>query len=472
MNQHPCTIDESRWSGVREVMRMSGPIVLGMLSFTIMEFFDKAMVSYVGTDALAAVGSAGIASYSICTLYMGIISVVTTFVAQCYGKGEKHLCARYCWQGIYLSLSGLLFAAVMMPLSGPLFRAMGHTPEVTALELEYFRIRLSGYVFIGLNTAAAGFFQSINRSRIPMYAAIFGNILNLLFNYLLIFGKFGFPRLEVSGAAVATVLSMAFQSAFLLAVFLSRRFNDEYDTRNTWSFDWARTRELARIGLPAAITMFLDIANWWLFVAFIVGRFGAVSLAANTIALSFMHVCFLPAVGLNHGIAAIVGQWLGRGNIRMAKSRTYTAIKIAIFYMVLMGALFALFGDKIILLVFRTEKDVASLGHKILILAAFFQAFDATNIVCTGALRGAGDTRWMMFMTFIMSYFVFLPLALLFGIVLKGGALGAWAGTTVFIIILAAVLFRRFYSESWRGINIFKYSDADEESIESDSGAA
>lgn len=140
--------------------------------------------------------------------------------------------------------------------------------------------------------------------------------------------------------------------------------------------------------------------------------------------------------------------------------------------MVLMGALFALFGDKIILLVFRTEKDVASLGHKILILAAFFQAFDATNIVCTGALRGAGDTRWMMFMTFIMSYFVFLPLALLFGIVLKGGALGAWAGTTVFIIILAAVLFRRFYSESWRGINIFKYSDADEASIESDSGAA
>lgn len=459
MKQTLSLYEESRWTGIQEVMRMSGPIILGMLSFTIMEFFDKAMVSYVSTEALAAVGSSGIASFSMSTLYMGIISVVTTFAAQCYGRGEKHLCARYCWQGIYLSLSGLIFGIALWPLSGPLFRVMGHEPAVTALELIYFRIRLAGYVFIGINTATAGFFQAINHSRIPMYAAIFGNILNLILNYLLIFGKYGFPQLGIGGAALATVFSMAFQSFFLLFVFLNKRFDDTFNTRTSWRFDWNRIRELVRIGMPAALTMFLDVANWWLFVAFIVGRFGAVQLAANTVAISFMHVCFLPAVGLNHGIAAIVGQWLGRGDAPRAKSRTYTAIKIAIFYMVVMGTTFALFGDKIILFVFHTEKDVASLGHKILILAAFFQAFDASNIVCTGALRGAGDTRWMMFMTFIMSYFVFLPLAILFGIVLKGGALGAWVGSTLFIMILSAVLFYRFYTEAWRGINIFAYSD-------------
>ncbi len=123
-----------------------------------------------------------------------------------------------------------------------------------------------------------------------------------------------------------------------------------------------------------------------------------------------------------------------------------------------MGGIFALFGDKIILLVFKTEADVAGLGHKILILSAFFQAFDAVNIISTGALRGAGDTRWMMFMTIIMSYVLFLPLALLFGIILNGGAIGAWCGAMIFIILLSAVLSHRFYSEVWRGINIFKYS--------------
>lgn len=443
---------------MREVMFMSGPIILGMFSFTVMEFFDKAMVSYVGTDALAAVGSAGIGSYTLSTLYMGIISVVSTFVAQCHGRGEKHLCARYCWQGIYLSLLGILFTVVLWPLSEPLFAAMRHTPEVTRLELDYFRTRLAGYVFIGVSTAMAGFFQAINRSRIPMYAAIFGNVLNLGFNYLLIFGKFGFPRMEVTGAALATVISTLFQAAFLSVVFFSGRYNAEYQTRASWPFDWNRIRELFRIGLPAAMTMFFDVANWWIFVSFIVGYFGAVQLAANAIVLGFMHVCFMPAVGLNHGIAAIVGQWLGRGEVARAKARTFTAMRIAIGYMAIMGGIFAIFGDKIILFVFRTDMEVANLGHKILILSAFFQAFDAINIISTGALRGAGDTRWMMFMTIIMSYFLFLPLALFFGIIMRGGAVGAWLGAMVFIMLLSAVLFRRFYGEVWRGINIFKYS--------------
>lgn len=462
MSQYPPLQEESRWTGSREVMRMSGPIILGMLSFTVMEFFDKAMVSYLGTDALAAVGSAGIGSYTLSTLYMGVISVVTTFVAQCYGRGEKHLCARYCWQGVYLSLLGILFAVVLWPLSGPLFDAMRHTPEVTRLELAYFRTRLSGYVFIGVSTAMAGFFQAVNRSRIPMYAAVFGNGLNLFFNYLLIFGKFGFPRLEVTGAALATVISTLFQAVFLSLIFLNGRFNTEYQTRASWHFDWNRTREMFRIGVPAAMTMFFDVANWWIFISFIVGYFGAAQLAANTVALGFMHVCFMPAVGLNHGIAAIVGQWLGRGDVARAKARTYTAMRIAMGYMVFMGMIFALFGDKIILFVFQTEPEVARLGHQILILVAFFQAFDAINIISTGALRGAGDTRWMMVMTFLMSYLVFLPLALFFGIIVKGGAMGAWTGAMIFIVILSGILFHRFYSEVWRDINIFKYSVPEE----------
>ena len=303
---------------MREVMFMSGPIILGMFSFTVMEFFDKAMVSYVGTDALAAVGSAGIGSYTLSTLYMGIISVVSTFVAQCHGRGEKHLCARYCWQGIYLSLLGILFTVVLWPLSEPLVAAMRHTPEVTRLELDYFRTRLAGYVFIGVSTAMAGFFQAINRSRIPRYAAIFGNVLNLGFNYLLIFGKFGFPRMEVTGAALATVISTLFQAAFLSVVFSAAGIMP--NIRHALLFDWNRIRELFRIGLPRGDDNVFDVAKLVIFVSFIVGYFGAVQLAANAIVLGFMHVCFMPAVGLNHGIAAIVGQWLGRGEVAQRRA--------------------------------------------------------------------------------------------------------------------------------------------------------
>lgn len=449
---------EPRGTGVREIMAMSGPIILGMLSYTVMEFFDKVMVSYIGTDALAAVGSAGVGSYTLCTLYMGIISVVSTFVAQCFGRGDLHLCARYCWQGVYMSTLGIAFAIVLWPLVEPLFLLMNHSPEVTRLEVQYFQIRLLGYFFIGCNTAFSGFFQAINRARIPMYTAIVGNAINLTLNYVLIFGNFGFPRLEVAGAAIATVVAIFVQGVILFSVYLSPSFHRDFQTRTSWQFDWNRVRELVRIGLPAAISMFLDVANWWIFVAFIVGRFGAVQLAANTIAISFMHMCFMPAIGLNQGIAAIVGQWLGRRDIPRAKSRTYTAIAIASVYMVFMGAMFALFGGILIRLIFNADEAVASLGHKMLILAAFFQAFDAVNIICMGALRGTGDTRWMMYITFFMSYAVFLPLALLFSIGLGGEAFGAWIGATIFIVVLSVALFLRFQREGWRDINIFMHT--------------
>ena len=207
--------------------------------------------------------------------------------------------------------------------------------------------------------------------------------------------------------------------------------------------------------------MFLDVANWWIFIAFIIGRFGAVQLAATTIALSFMHVCFMPAVGLNQGIAAIVGQWLGRRDIPRAKSRVYTTIKIASAYMMFMGTVFALFGGFLIKRIFNADDDVAWLGHKMLILAACFQAFDAVNIVCMGALRGVGDTRWMMYMTFFMAYFVCLPLAWLFAVILGLESFGAWIGATIFISILSGVLFRRFYGEGWRDINIFIHTQTE-----------
>ena len=285
--------EEPRGTGVREVMAMSGPIILGMLSYTVMEFFDKVMVSYIGTDALAAVGSAGIGSYTLCTLYMGIISVVSTFVAQCYGRGDHDLCARYCWQGIYLSVLGIVFAVALWPLVNPLFQLMNHTPEVTRLEVQYFRIRLLGYFFIGCNTALSGFFQAVNRSRIPMYTAIVGNAINLSLNYALIFGHFGFPRLEVAGAAIATVVAIFAQGVMLFVIYLSPSFHRAFQTRTSRQFDWHRLREMVRIGLPAAVSMFLDVANWWIFIAFIVGRFGAIQLAANTIAISFMHILSL-----------------------------------------------------------------------------------------------------------------------------------------------------------------------------------
>ncbi|MBI2434182.1 MAG: MATE family efflux transporter [Candidatus Hydrogenedentes bacterium] len=455
MQSFPNNTAEARWTGAREVLEMSGPIILGSLSYTLMEFCDKAMVAQLGTDPLAATGSAALWSYTLATAFIGVVGCVSTFAAQSLGRGHQEHCARYAWQGVYLSLLAAIVALALWPLSGPLFHAMRHSAPVTDLELSYFRIRLFGYAAIAWGTALAAFFQAINRSMIPTYAAVVANITNLGLNYVLIFGKLGFPALGVTGAAIATIISQWVQTLLLQVIFLAPRFDREYHTRSTWQVDMTRIRELLRIGLPNAASMFLDIANWAIFTSFLVGGFGAASLAAHNIAVSFMHLSFMPAMALNQGIAPIVGQWIGRGNPDRAQQRTHTALRLAAAYMFCMGLVFAVFGGRLIDWVFSDDPQVIWLGHQMLLLAAIFQGFDALSIVSMGALRGAGDTRWMMWTMFFGAYCIFLPAATVLAIPLHGGAVGAWIGATIYIILLAGMMFFRFRSGRWREINIF-----------------
>ncbi len=434
---------------------MSGPIILGSVSFTIMMFADNAMVARTGTDAFAAIGSAGLWSYISACFLLGVVGCVSTFAAQCYGRGALDDCARYAWQGIYLSFAAGVLGLVLWPLSEPLFRLMGHSDEVTRLELIYFRIRLLGFLPIACISGLAAFFQAIGRPSIPMYIGMGANVVNLGLNYVLIYGHFGAPALGIAGAAIATVASMVVQMAALLYIFLSPSMDRRFRSRAARAFDPVKLRELVRVGFPVGMIMFMDVANWGVFTSFIVGYFGSVALASHNAAINFMHLAFMPAVGINQGIAAIVGQHIGRERPDLAQARTYTALRITMVYMFSVGLVLAVFGKPLIAACFVDDPAVLELGHTLLLLAAVFQAFDAINITVSGSLRGAGDTRWMAFMTFFFAYFFFLPLSLLMAFALKGGAVGAWISATVYIIGLSGLLLSRFRAGHWREIRIF-----------------
>ena len=393
--------------------------------------------------------------YILSTFLLGIVGCVSTFVSQCIGRDEKEHCAKYVWQGIYLSFVAGALSLVLWPLAGPLFRSMPHSETVINHEITYFQVRLFGYVFLAWGAALAAYFQAIGRPMVPMGIAIFTNILNAALDYVLIFGIGPFPEWGVYGAAVATVIGQFAFVAVAQTLFLNSRSNRDFATRSTYAFDWHRMRELFRIGWPSGLTFLLEIATWGIFTSWIIGKSGDVALAAHTAALTVMHMSFILGIGLNHAIAPIVGNWIGKGLPDVAIARTYTAIKIAVVYMTLMGIVFAFFGGDIIRIAFSQSGDVVSIGYKLLLLAAVFQAFDAVTIVSAGALRGAGDTRWMAIVMGITSYGVFLPLAVLLAEWVGWGAVGAWAGATIYIIVVSGLIFYRFYSEKWRSINIF-----------------
>jgi MATE family multidrug resistance protein len=288
-----------------------------------------------------------------------------------------------------------------------------------------------------------------------MAISIFSNASNILFNYLFIFGIGPFPELGIVGAGIGTVLSQYLQGTLLLLIFLGPSIHAKFQSRDAWHFDPVRIRELLRIGLPGGVNFFLEVANWGLFLSFIIGKFGDASLAATNIAISFMHLSFMPTVAISEATAPIVGRWIGKNDVPRAKARTWTALRIASVYMLCMGTTFAFFGEGLIRLFFTKDPEIILLGHRFLMLAAVFQGFDAFTIVCNGALRGAGDTRWMMFVNLLITYPFFLPLAWLMAVTLNGGATGAWIAATIYIILMSFVLFWRFWSERWRHIRIF-----------------
>ncbi|MFP6616447.1 MAG: MATE family efflux transporter, partial [Candidatus Hydrogenedentota bacterium] len=266
--------EEPRYTGLKEVMTMAWPIMLGAMSFVVMDFVDKIFVSRLGNAHLAAVGSAGIWAYTLSIFVLGISACVSTFASQSLGRGNKENVARYTWQGIYISALAGLLTLIVWPLSEPLFRAMNHAPDVTQYELEYFKVRIFGFAFVTWQAAQAAFFMSIGRPKIPMVVSIIVNIINIILDYLLIFGKFGFPEMGISGAAVATVASIGIQVVLLQAIFMSDHFNDEYQTRSTYALDRTKIGELFKIGWPSGLSGFLDIASWSVFTSFIVGGFG------------------------------------------------------------------------------------------------------------------------------------------------------------------------------------------------------
>ena len=446
---------ETRWSGLAEVLRMAGPIALGSMSWSIMGFVDQVMIAKLGKEALAAAGPAGIWSFTLATFFMGTVGCVATFVAQSIGRGRPSDCGRYAWQGIYLSLGAGLVALALWPVSDSFFVFMGHGAEVARLETIYFKIRLFSYIFIAWQMALSSFFQAIGRPMIATWASIAGNVVNILLDYLLIFGPWIFPAWGIAGAAVATVVALLVQTLMLQTIFMRPGMDRRYNTRGGWRLDGTKLAELFRIGWPAGATHFLDVANWAIFIGFIVGRLGETVLAANNAALNFMSLCFIPALAINQAIAPIVGVWIGRARFDMVKARTYTALKVNMVYMSLMGIVLAVFAKPLIKIFFSDDPEVLRLGHTLIIMAAFFQLFDAVNITVSGALRGAGDTRWMAWVAFIGAYVVFLPCATTLAHVLGLGALGAWMGAMVYIASLSGVYLFRFRRERWHDIRIF-----------------
>jgi MATE family multidrug resistance protein len=454
LTQQKSAADET---SLKYMLNLAAPMVISTISFTIMQFVDRFMVSRLGTNALAAILPASFASFLPGSFAIGAMASLNTFVSQSLGKGNKRDCSNYFWQAICIGLVYFVIALIIMwPLAPQIFRIMGQPPKVAEMEVIYFRIMLYAQILAVINWASDQFFMGIHRPIITMCASLCGQIANIVANYALIFGNFGLPRLEIAGAGWGTFIGITITASINIGVFLSKKMNATFKTRRRVQLDFGKMYDLLKIGLPAGFDLMVNVALWGVILFSLVGRYGKEALAATSAVLSYTNVSVMPIVGIGTALTAAAGKAIGTGKKNLVAKQTSICLRIALVYMGLVGFFFFLFRQALMTF-WSSEQKVIEIGVKILICAAVYQMFHAARIIYGSSLRGAGDTVWLAF-TSALGAFVVLGLGgtLVAAFLPSLKALGPWLIATLSIIVVGLANYWRFNSNRWMRIELFE----------------
>lgn len=447
--------------GYREVWRVAAPIIVSMASFTLMQFCDRVFLARHGSVSLRAALPAGILALTLTIFFQALAGYAGTFVAQYHGAGRKRECGEITAQGIWLGLLTWPLGLALIPVGMALLSAAGHPPDVLAAEKIYLAILMAGCGFWSLTHAVSGFFSGRGDTRTPMHASLVANVANIALDYALIFGKWGFPAWGIAGAAVATVISSALGLGLLLVWYARPELREEYGTGRLGRPDWRRMKPLLRFGMPAAVNAVQDIGAFAFFVV-LLGRLSEADMAASNIAFSINNIAFMPLLGMGMATTIVVGQYQGARDPATAARAGMTAMKVAWAYMgvvalsfLLMPRLyFALFtgeGEGMV-----TMAEVMSNGRWLLVLMALWGMLDAISLVVGGALRGAGDTRFTLLYTMVVTWLVWIPGELLLLLWFDAGLMAAWLWMTTYVCLLSGGLWWRFRKGRWKSIEMIQ----------------
>ncbi len=450
---------------LRQLMRFAVPMILSQASETVMLFVDRLFLAQLGKVHIAASMSGGLSAFVFSSLFAGIVGYTNALTAQYYGAGRPERCVHVISQGVYLSLLFTPFLLGLIPLVGFTFELAGHTPEQIALEQTYFSILMSAGVLILLRQALVGFFLGIGLTRVVMKANLLGMIVNVPLNYVLIFGKLGLPAMGIRGAAYGTIGGSLLIVTILFLAYRRHPFYQDVSKRDTWLLRKELLGRLFRFGGPAGVELFLNVFAFNVFVQ-LFHSMGPDVAAAVTITFNYDMVAFIPMVGLGVAVTAMVGQQMGARNPDGAHRATMLALRVGYVYASVMMLLFV-FGAGGLVRAFAGglapgEDRLLELSKAMLRLAAIYTLADITQLVFAGALRGAGDTRWVMYIS-VGLHWVMAVAAVVLIRVLALPPLTIWVFFIGFVILLGASIFARYKSGRWRSLSVI-----DEEKIEAE----
>jgi len=382
---------------------------------------DTAMVGRLGATALAGIGIAQIPVFLSMAVERGLGVGGQVLVAYHTGAGELERRLKVARAVVALSSLVALAVAGLLWLASPaICRLVGADDAMLAQAMDYLHIYFLIFLFSGWFSTFTAIFQGAGDSKTPLYVTGAVNVCHVAVSYLLIFGKFGLPQMGVAGAAVAIGVSELI-GAVTLGVIAARR--------GLWApgfkgLSWGATRAVWRLGSPTVVERLLVNGMQGFYTRLLTG-FGTAAFAAHRIGVDMEAVSFLPALGFAQAATTVVGQRLGAKDPEGARRAGWVTTQMSCIFMGLLGLSFYFFAEQWMRL-FTPDPEVIKYGVKFCTVAAFIQIPLAFAMVISGALRGAGETRWVMMMPLVGGWLFRLPLGYLLGYVWGFGLMGVW----------------------------------------------
>lgn len=424
-------------------LKLAYPVMLAQLGQVTVSMADTIMVGRVGTTELAASAFANSIFIIIFIFSLGFSLGITPLIGNAFGKKQNKKITVLFQNGLLVNiLLSLLLMVVFMPLA-PALRWMNQPADVVEMAIPYFLILMASALPSAVFFAYRQFGEGIGNTKIAMWITFLGNVVNIFFNYLLIYGKFGFPELGLIGAGIGTLIArISMAVAFIWVVQKKSVFEPYRRYFSKENFQKLACFRLIKTSFPISGQLLVEVLSMSI-SAIMVGWINKENLAAHQIAMTMASATFMLALGVASATTIRISHQFGSGHYKATKVAAIAAMHLAVLLMSFNAAMFFIFRNQIPM-IFSTDPVVIRIAAQLLIVAGFFQIFDGLQIVGLSALRGLADVKSAMYIAAVSYIVICLPCAYLFGFTLDLGATGIWIGLAIGLVIAALAYRARF----------------------------
>ncbi len=434
----------------KKILQVSLPAIAGLSTQMVVSVVDAAMVGRLteATYALAAMGIGILATWAVVSFFSSLATGTHVLIARNFGSKNFTQCGKVLNNSLIIGfLIGIFITVIFVFGSYPMSHFLAADLVVGNYAAQFILFRFLGLPFFLLSVSYRGFFFGIGNTKVFMYSGIITNILNIIFNYFLIFGHLGIPRMGLAGAGLGSSLATLFDSLFYFVIILLPSYRKRYQNFLHFKLDIEIIKKIFRISLPVSFQNIFILIGFLIFVS-ITGFIGTKEQAASQAVISSLFLSFLPCFGFGIGVQTLVGNSLGSKRFDLAKIYGIETAKIATYYTLFLGSIY-IFLPKMILIIITTDQSIIDTAEPALRIAGFAQIFYATGVVLANGLQASGKTLFVMTAEVIANLFIFVPLAFILGMYFKLGLTITWLALPIYIISYTVIIFFKFLRNNW-----------------------